>query len=487
VIAEESPASFPAGTVGLATPRPVDRIDEIRQVRPVGGATTRRSPTWLRRLTTWQAASRHPLPVFLDTAITAGAVLVVTDSAPVALVSAATMVAAGLAFGIWKYRTSLETQGVTWYARPLSVALVAVGLTTYASGSGVSGWRAVLAAAVAGAALLATRLVLWLVISSARRKGAGLSGALVIGSERRIEQVMHRMLAFPDAGLRCVATYIPSAGKVVTPEEGRALVRKLLEQRDIEHVICALDQSDEAVFRNFLCFSADRVDCSLMLPLTGMRLGLTRAHLGDLSLVPVRLRRSWGAAAAKRAFDIVTTSILIVCATPLLLAVALAVRLGDHGPSLFKQTRVWRNGETFLIYKFRSMIVNADDLLDEFLPDRGLLFKVQQDPRVTRIGAFLRRLSLDELPQLFNVLRGDMSLVGPRPYIYDPETDARAIIRHLVPPGITGLGQVHHANALTDDDMFDLDVLYVATQSFGSDLLLLLQTIPSVLVRRSPY
>ena len=133
------------------------------------------------------------------------------------------------------------------------------------------------------------------------------------------------------------------------------------------------------------------------------------------------------------------------------------------------------------------MIVNADDLLDEFLPDRGLLFKVQQDPRVTRIGAFLRRLSLDELPQLFNVLRGDMSLVGPRPYIYDPETDARAIIRHLVPPGITGLGQVHHANALTDDDMFDLDVLYVATQSFGSDLLLLLQTIPSVLVRRSPY
>jgi lipopolysaccharide/colanic/teichoic acid biosynthesis glycosyltransferase len=117
----------------------------------------------------------------------------------------------------------------------------------------------------------------------------------------------------------------------------------------------------------------------------------------------------------------------------------------------------------------------------------GLLFKLDQDPRVTAIGSLLRRLSIDELPQLFNVVRGQMSLVGPRPLAVEPEEfDIRAQIRHQALPGITGMWQALGANALDYDDMLDLDLAYVATRSLGVDVLTLLRTVPAVFIRRSP-
>jgi lipopolysaccharide/colanic/teichoic acid biosynthesis glycosyltransferase len=137
------------------------------------------------------------------------------------------------------------------------------------------------------------------------------------------------------------------------------------------------------------------------------------------------------------------------------------------------------------------MVNDAEAQQQKYLQDNvnaGLLFKLDRDPRVTRVGSFIRRTSIDELPQLWNVLRGDMSLVGPRPLPVQPdEFDVRAEIRHSVKPGITGLWQVLGANALDYDAMVDLDLTYVTSHSLGSDLRIIARTVPAVLVRRAAY
>jgi lipopolysaccharide/colanic/teichoic acid biosynthesis glycosyltransferase len=143
------------------------------------------------------------------------------------------------------------------------------------------------------------------------------------------------------------------------------------------------------------------------------------------------------------------------------------------------------------MWKFRSMVPGAEygngDLAQHNVAT-GLLFKVENDPRVTKVGAIIRRFSIDELPQLINVLRGDMSIVGPRPLPVDPHAfDARATRRHLVRPGVTGLWQVEGANALSYEDMVELDLAYVARWSMSLDLWLLARTVSAVLVRRSAF
>ena len=202
--------------------------------------------------------------------------------------------------------------------------------------------------------------------------------------------------------------------------------------------------------------------------------------------------RAW---VGKRVFDVVVALICLVLLAPTLLIVALLVRCTSPGPALFRQTRVGRGGREFVIYKFRTMYTGcADDihrdyvhrLLTEDEPPVGGtsgLYKLERDPRVTRVGAFLRRTSLDELPQLLNVVRGDMSLVGPRPTLawenalFTGEHRARL----LVAPGLTGLWQISGRNRLTMRQGLDLDVEYLKRQSFGLDLLILVKTIPAVL------
>jgi lipopolysaccharide/colanic/teichoic acid biosynthesis glycosyltransferase len=196
--------------------------------------------------------------------------------------------------------------------------------------------------------------------------------------------------------------------------------------------------------------------------------------------------------AAHRALDLVVTTVLLVLLAVPMLVIAAAVRIGSPGPALFCQPRVGRFGEPFVMYKFRSMRVGAGEqgereqiageLSGERLPERGS-FKPDRDVRVTRLGAVLRRTSLDELPQLLNVLRGDMALVGPRPCLpweaemFPPEFRPR----FSVPPGITGLWQVSGRSRLSTLDMLRLDVAYVRSRSLGTDLRILLRTGPALL------
>jgi lipopolysaccharide/colanic/teichoic acid biosynthesis glycosyltransferase len=184
-----------------------------------------------------------------------------------------------------------------------------------------------------------------------------------------------------------------------------------------------------------------------------------------------------------------------VLALPVLLPAALLIAATSRGGILYRQQRVGRYGRPFLMYKLRTMRAGAGDdvhrayvrrlLTEECPPDGGRsgLYKLAGDPRVTRVGRWLRRASIDELPQLWNVLRGDMSLVGPRPALpYEAELFSVAHReRFLVPPGLTGLWQVSGRNRLPMRAGLDLDVEYVRRQSFGLDLLILLKTVPAVL------
>jgi len=194
----------------------------------------------------------------------------------------------------------------------------------------------------------------------------------------------------------------------------------------------------------------------------------------------------------KRSFDFCLAALLIVVLSPLLLACAIAVRLSSRGPVLYRSIRPGIGGEPFACFKFRTMRQDAEELqadLEAANEADGALFKIREDPRNTRVGAFLRRYSLDELPQLLNVIAGKMSLVGPRPL---PQRDFEQLEewhkkRYLVLPGVTGLWQISGRSELDFDDLVRLDFLYLERWSIGLDLAILLKTIPAVLSRRGAF
>ena len=194
----------------------------------------------------------------------------------------------------------------------------------------------------------------------------------------------------------------------------------------------------------------------------------------------------------KRVLDVVVASVALLLLSPFLLLIGLAVRLDSHGAVIFRQERVGRGGKLFTCFKFRSMVTNAEARLDELADQNqatGPLFKIKEDPRQTRVGRFLRRTSLDELPQLLNVLLGDMSLVGPRPAILSEvqKYDPWHMRRIEVSPGITGLWQVSGRSDLSFDEMVLLDIYYIENWSPMLDLRILFKTIPTVLFARGAY
>jgi exopolysaccharide biosynthesis polyprenyl glycosylphosphotransferase len=194
----------------------------------------------------------------------------------------------------------------------------------------------------------------------------------------------------------------------------------------------------------------------------------------------------------KRAFDLVGATLLLLVLSPMLAVVALCVKLSSRGPVIYRSLRPGIGGHPFACFKFRTMYENADEQqgpLEVHNEHGGAIFKMRQDPRVTRVGRFLRRWSFDELPQLFNVLRGEMSLVGPRPL---PQRDYDLLEdwhrkRYLVMPGMTGLWQVSGRSELDFDELVRLDFLYLERWSIFLDLSILLKTIPAVIRARGAW
>jgi exopolysaccharide biosynthesis polyprenyl glycosylphosphotransferase len=197
--------------------------------------------------------------------------------------------------------------------------------------------------------------------------------------------------------------------------------------------------------------------------------------------------------ATKIIFDLVFSIFLLFLLLPIFFLTALSIYVDSPGPIFFRQKRVGRKGRLFTLYKFRSMIVNADSLKGEMISDRisgdNVTFKMKNDPRVTRVGRFIRRFSIDELPQLFNVLKGEMSMVGPRPPVPEEvekySTDERG--RLLVKPGMTCLWQISGRSELSFKDQVELDKQYINSQSILLDIKILLKTIPAVLTGKGAY
>jgi exopolysaccharide biosynthesis polyprenyl glycosylphosphotransferase len=259
------------------------------------------------------------------------------------------------------------------------------------------------------------------------------------------------------------------ASSAVSPEQMKGIVRQLRRH-----------QVDVRVSANMTEILASR--------LTVHPVG----NLLALSMQPVRL--SGSKAVAKRSFDLAVAALLIVLTCPLWLLAALAVKATSRGPVLFRQRRVGRDQRVFTICKFRTMVRGAELMLADLEAKNeasGLLFKIREDPRITRVGRLLRRLSLDELPQLLNVLTGDMSLVGPRPPL--PKEVAAYEDWHMdrleVRPGITGLWQVGRRSGedWSFDDVVRLDLFYIENWSITYDLFILVKTVPAVFGRGANY
>jgi exopolysaccharide biosynthesis polyprenyl glycosylphosphotransferase len=217
------------------------------------------------------------------------------------------------------------------------------------------------------------------------------------------------------------------------------------------------------------------------------------AEMGGIPLIGVKqVPISASVLLLKRIVDVTFSLGVLIFAAPLMALVVLAIKLDSPGPVLFRQTRVGKGGKPFILYKFRSMAIGAEeqkDLLRDLNEADGPIFKIKADPRRTRMGRWLRRLSLDELPQFYNVLRGDMSIIGPRPPL--PEEVAEYQPWHMrrleIAPGITGLWQVSGRSELPFDEMALLDIYYVEQWSPALDLKILLRTIPTVLFGDGAY
>jgi exopolysaccharide biosynthesis polyprenyl glycosylphosphotransferase len=236
------------------------------------------------------------------------------------------------------------------------------------------------------------------------------------------------------------------------------------------------------------------VDLRIAPGLEGFRPSALTIHpLGDRALVTVeRIELRPTARVIKRVLDLVLGTVLLVPAAIVTAVCALVVRLDSPGPAFFRQCRVGLRGREFTIWKLRTMRTDAEDersVLETRNEAQGPLFKIQQDPRVTRVGGFLRRTSLDELPQLINVLAGHMSLVGPRPPLPREVAryDDRLGRRLLVKPGITGLWQVSGRSSLSFEDYVRYDLMYVQNWSIALDFYILAKTLPAVLFRRGAY
>lgn len=216
------------------------------------------------------------------------------------------------------------------------------------------------------------------------------------------------------------------------------------------------------------------------------------------SLYLLRKKYAWllvvgGTKAVKRLMDVTLSAVMIVLLSPILLVTALIIKLTDFGPVFFKQTRIGKHGKEFTAYKFRSMRVGADKEVEQVVAmshhENSLSYKVKKDPRVTWFGRFIRKSSIDELPQLWNVVKGDMSLVGPRPHVHR-EVDAYSLTdrkRLDVVPGITCIWQISGRADIAFPEQLELDLAYIESQSLWTDLKILLKTIPAVLTARGAY
>ncbi|MFL5780923.1 MAG: sugar transferase [Thermoleophilaceae bacterium] len=343
--------------------------------------------------------------------------------------------------------------------------------------------------------LRALARVLWRRIVPPERGLIVGSGTLAEGFARKLAlETGHHLALVGHVGLASESRPAGDQGgehRRVTLDEWRGL----LESEGVERVIVALHDLDEHTLSQVASdCRALGVKLSVAPPLRAM-LG-TAVDLHHLAELPLIEFRTWDTSRSsmmlKRIMDVVGSSVALLVLSPLLALIALAVRLDSRGPALFRQTRAGLNGDPFEMLKFRTMCADAQERLGEVVDVEALTqpaFKVKGDPRITRVGRVLRRTSLDELPQLLNVLRGEMSLVGPRPeevWLVDRYGEADRF-RLEMRPGITGPMQVHGRGELSFNERMSVEREYVENYSLRKDVKILCQTFATVVSGRGAF
>jgi exopolysaccharide biosynthesis polyprenyl glycosylphosphotransferase len=317
------------------------------------------------------------------------------------------------------------------------------------------------------------------------RRITPLEQILIVGEGPLADAVIRKLELFPDIHAT-VAGRIPSCA---------ALHDQIGELEGVDRVVVACTELNEGLLEALLPICRLRGIKLTVVPPTRGIFG-TATHLGHVADLPLLDYNTWyvspSTLALKRIFDVVVSAVGLVVTSPLFLLIAVVVLVGDGRPVFFRQLRAGENGRPFRIFKFRTMVRGAEAMLPELVSLDDLsdpMFKVKSDPRVTRVGRFLRRTSLDELPQLLNVLVGEMSIVGPRPELLDlveryaPEHEVRLRVK----PGITGPWQVYGRSELTFDEVLAVEREYVENLSLGRDLRIVLMTLPAVFGRRGAY
>lgn len=334
-----------------------------------------------------------------------------------------------------------------------------------------------------------------------RHYGIGVKRVLLVGAGDVGRMVMRTVIARPELGYQVVGFLDDNVEKGqsdIGPFKALGPLEKcneILAQHAIDNVIICLPWQSHRMIQRLLRTCEQHQIRAQIVPdifqLTRNQLqveelnGIPLLGLRDLSI------QGWNLL-LKRAADLLITTVAGVISLPLIALIALAIRLDSAGPIIYAQTRVGKNSKLFTCYKFRSMVTDADKLRNTIANQNeatGPLFKMRNDPRQTTVGRFLRRYSLDELPQLYNVLRGEMSWIGPRPNLpYEVEKYEEWHKKRLsVSPGLTGLWQVSGRSDLTFDEMVLLDIYYVENWSLALDLHILLRSLPAVINGRGAY
>ncbi|WP_309064591.1 sugar transferase [Microbacterium sp.] len=353
----------------------------------------------------------------------------------------------------------------------------------------------------AGAGLLVVSRWVWRQwLGTRRAQGECLARTVVVGEHAKSQHIARELQRDPSTGM-VITGAVTECGTDRMLLPGVPVIGGLddivasVERAEADVVVYAgSDHITPAMLRQFgwdlQTRNVDLVVAAALTDVAGPR--IHARPVAGLSLIHVDYPEFTGTRyATKRAFDVVVSSLALLVLAPVMFMVGAMVRT-DGGPALFRQSRVGMDGRTFSMLKFRSMVVGAEDMLPALVPasdGNGVLFKMRDDPRVTRLGRILRRLSVDELPQLLNVLRGDMSLVGPRPpLISEVESYEGGVERRLlVKPGITGLWQVSGRSDLSWEDSVRLDLYYVENWSLTTDLIILWRTLRAVIQRQGAY
>ncbi|HEY5857821.1 MAG TPA: sugar transferase [Aldersonia sp.] len=350
-------------------------------------------------------------------------------------------------------------------------------------------------------ALLASRALWRAHVLRVRREGGYQTAVLVVGDHRGVETLARSFVDSPRTGYAVVGACVPRFAHLGhrSIEIGDHAIPVLGDTDAVLDAVAASGADTVAVTATEhlgvrgmrkLSWDLERLDVDLVvspgvIDVAGPRLSMR--PVAGLPLVHVEKPQYHGAQRfQKRAFDVVFAGAALTLLAPLLLAVAIAVKATSRGPVLYRAERIGLDGKPFQMLKFRSMVVDADKMADSLLARNesrgGVLFKIRDDPRVTRIGKILRRTSVDELPQFVNVLRKEMSVVGPRPPLrrevatYDGEVHRRLLVR----PGITGLWQVSGRSNLSWEESVRLDLSYVENWSLVGDIVIVLKTIRAV-------